>query len=570
MTDPVQQRWKVLDDVRKITPDQEPDRINLKEYWKILWRKKFLLIIPVAISMAIALVGVRYLTPVYQSSTVISAERNRAFSGSVDRYIAEDGGNTRNRRYLSMVRAEINSSSFMESVIDRLGLINAAASRGYFEENVSSTGGISPEDRLRRELIGLLGDKIEVSSPAPGFYRIGVFDTDPDNAHVLAEEITEAYLDAQQRQKIAGIRQAGAFSNEQLAIYREKLDASEKELARLDAELRRSDLENNPVNAGNINAAKVRMKNLKAEVGKNRITLNRIRTRLTSIFEMIPSSREVAENERVQSIENQLSARGDERILANMAGESGLAEIDRQIESLWDELRTRIGSIVREEYSEVSSEYYPIITEYFYQQYKLQYFVAKMNKLEGYVEQYENDLERRPMLQRKYERVKREVENNRTIYQAFLESKTSAQISEAVQSSKLGLNFEVIERAKKPISPVKPNKMKVIVIALMFGCAAGVGAILVSEYIDDSFRTVEQVESILQLPVLGTIPKTVDHFQWERKELGRKVLVWIVSIFIFASVISGAIYFYANSLKASRLGFKISETLRGRNADEGR
>lgn len=560
-----------MDNVKKITPEQNPERINLKEYWKIVWRKKFLLIVPAVLSLLIAVFGVRYLTPVYQSSTVISAERDRVISGTMDRYIAEDGGrNTRNRRYLSMVRAEINSSSFLEGVIEELGLIEAAEARGYFQGRESREGDVSPEDRLRRELTSLLVDKIQVTSPAPGFYRIGVLDTDPDNAFIMADEITEAYLETQQRQKIAGIREAGAFSNEQLAIYREKLDASEKELARLEAELNRTDLGDNPVNGSNINAARVRMKNLKAEVGKNRITLSRIRNRLTSIFEMIPTSRRIVENERVQSIENQLSARGDERILAVMGGETGLSEIDRQIKNLWDELRTRIGSIVREEYSDISDEYHPIITEYYFQQYKLQHFRSRMNKLEGYIEQYENDMERRPMLQRQYDRVRREVENNRAIYQAFLESKTSAQISEAVQSSKLGLKFEVVEKARKPLSPVKPNKLKVIVIALMFGCAAGTGAMLVSEYIDDSFRSVEEVEKVLQLPVLGTIPKTVDQFQWERKELGRKVLVWIVSIFIFASVISGAIYFYANSLKASRLGFNISETIKGGNIEEGR
>ena len=554
-----------VENIRKITPEPDSERINLKEYWKILWRKKWFLIIPAVLSLMITVFGVRYLTPVYESYTVISAERNRVISGSVDRYISEDNGrNNRNRRYLSMVRAEIGSGNFLETVIEKMGLLEIAAYRGSFSAGKNIKEIIPLEERIKRRLIGILGNKINVTSPAPGYFRIGVLDTDPENAYILASEITEAYLDSQQRKKIKGIRQAGTFSDEQLAIYREKLDASEKELARLEAELGSNDLGNNPVNSNNINSAKVRLNNLKAEVGKNRITLNRIRTRLTSIFEMLPSSRQIKESDRVESIENQLLARGDERILSSIAsGTVGIEEIDSEIEALWKELRTRIGSIVREEYSEVSSEYHPIITEYFYQQYKLQYLRDKMKKLEGYIDKYENDLKRRPMLQREYERIRHEVDNNRTIYQAFLESKTSAQISEAVQSSKLGLNFEIIEKARKPISPIKPDKIKVIIISLMFGLGIGTGAILISEYVDDSFRTVEEVERVLQIPVLGTIPKTVEQFQWERKEMGRKILIWIVSIFLFTTLISGAIYFYANSLKSSRLGFKISETIKG-------
>jgi len=553
-----------VENIRKITPETDSERVNLKEYWKIFWRKKWFLIIPAILSIVITVFGVRYLTPVYESYTVISAERNRVISGSVDRYISEDNGrDNRNRRYLSMVRAEISSGNFLETVIERMGLLDIAAYRGFSARNTTDEI-ISVEERIKRNLIGILANKIHITSPAPGYFRIAVLDTDPENAYILSSEITEAYLDSQQRKKIKGIRQAGAFSNEQLAIYREKLEASEKELARLEAELRSNDLGNNPVNSNNINSAKVRLNNLKAEVGKNRITLNRIRTRLTSIFEMLPSSGQIKESDRVESIENQLIARGDERILASLAsGTVGINEIDSEIEDLWRELRTRIGSIVREEYSEVSDEYHPIITEYFFQQYKLQYFQAKMNKLKGYIEQYENDLERRPMLQREYERIRHEVESNRTIYQAFLESKTSAQISEAVQTSKLGLNFDIIEKARKPISPIKPDKFKVIIISLMFGLGIGMGAILISEYIDDSFRTVEEVERVLQLPVLGTIPKTIEQFQWERKEMGRKVLIWIISIFLLTTLISGAIYFYAKSLKSSRLGFKISETIKG-------
>lgn len=554
-----------MENIRKITPEPDSERINLKEYWKILWRKKWFLIIPAVLSIMITVFGVRYLTPVYESYTVISADRSRVISGSVDRYISEDNvRDNRNRRYLSMVRAEISSGSFLETVIERMGLLDIAANRGFSTIRNNKNDIISVEERAKRNLIGILANKINVTSPAPGYFRIAVLDTDPENAYILVSEITESYLDSQQRKKIKGIRQAGAFSNEQLAIYREKLESSEKELARLEAELRSNDLGNNPVNSTNINSAKVRLNNLKAEVGKNRITLDRIRTRLTSLFEMLPSSRQVKESDRVESIENQLIARGDERILASLAsGTVEIDDIDSEIEALWKELRTRIGSIVREEYSDVSNEYHPIITEYFYQQYKLQYFQAKMNKLKRYIEQFENDLERRPMLQREYERIRHEVENNRTIYQAFLESKTSAQISEAVQSSKLGLNFDIIEKARKPISPIKPDKIKVIIISLMFGLGIGTGAILISEYIDDSFRTVEEVERVLQLPVLGTIPKTIEQFQWERKEMGRKVLIWIVSIFLLTTLISGAIYFYANSLKSSRLGFKISETIKG-------
>ena len=159
-------------------------------------------------------------------------------------------------------------------------------------------------------------------------------------------------------------------------------------------------------------------------------------------------------------------------------------------------------------------------------------------------------------------KLQREVDNNRTIQQAFIESKASAQISEAVQSTNLGLNLNIVEKAQRPIAPVKPDIMQIILMSLLFGGVCGLGTILITEYMDDSFRSVEEVQRVMELPVIGTIPKTMDRFPWEKKDWGRKILIWIVGLFLFISLISGAIYFYANTLKSSGLGIKISEELK--------
>ena len=163
------------------------------------------------------------------------------------------------------------------------------------------------------------------------------------------------------------------------------------------------------------------------------------------------------------------------------------------------------------------------------------------------------------MLEREFNRLMHEVETNRAIYQAFIESKTSAQISEAVQSTNLGVRINIVEKAERSLTPVKPDKIKIILLALIFGIASGLGAILITEYMDDSFRSVDEVERILKIPVLGTVPKTVSHFTWERKKQGKIVLLWIVGLFLFVSIVSGALYIYARSLKATSIGVELHE-----------
>ncbi len=550
-----------MENVRKVVPDQDRERVDIKGYWKVIWRKKYYLLVPLLLSAFISGFGVRYLTPVFKSSTVLSLETESTFSSSVDHYINEEQNTRdfRNRQYLSMITAKLKSNSFLKEVISDLGLMNTVNAGRLVRKLDEGGSGVSPTERVQRYFINILNGKIEISSPASGFYEIGVLDTDPGNAYVLAKKISEKYLEVQQKQKLEAIRRAGAFSDEQLAIYREKLEASEKELARVENEISSSISPSNPVDEANINMARIKEKNLDAEFGRTRIALKGIRSRLSTIFDMVPSSKEVSGDEEVINIENRLTANGDQKILAELDGQTDTESLENQTESMWESLRRRISKVVREEYSDISAEYHPVIAEYFYQRSRLDHYQSMRNTVRRYIRQYENNMARKPVLEKELERLRREVENNRAIHQAFLESKASAQISEAVQSTNLGLNLNIIETAQRPIKPVKPDKLKIVLVSVVFGIICGFGALLVTEYMDDSFKSIEEVERVMQLPVLGTIPKTVPQFAWEKKKWGKRFLFWIIGLFLFVSIISGAIYFYARTLSSSGLGVKITE-----------
>lgn len=54
-------------------------------------------------------------------------------------------------------------------------------------------------------------------------------------------------------------------------------------------------------------------------------------------------------------------------------------------------------------------------------------------------------------------------------------------------------------------SPVKPNKMLNMAIALVVGLMAGVGLAFLLEYLDNTVKTEQDIERLLELPVLGSI-----------------------------------------------------------------
>lgn len=71
-------------------------------------------------------------------------------------------------------------------------------------------------------------------------------------------------------------------------------------------------------------------------------------------------------------------------------------------------------------------------------------------------------------------------------------------------------NVKVIEEVRTPEQPVSPNKKLNIAIAFLLGLMISVGLSFLIEFMDNTFKTKEQVENILELPVIGVIPNDIN------------------------------------------------------------
>lgn len=67
-------------------------------------------------------------------------------------------------------------------------------------------------------------------------------------------------------------------------------------------------------------------------------------------------------------------------------------------------------------------------------------------------------------------------------------------------------NVQVIQKPQLPEHPVSPNKKLNILIAFVLGLMVGVGIVLLLEYLDNTFKSREELEKTLDLPIIGAIP----------------------------------------------------------------
>ena len=101
-----------------------------------------------------------------------------------------------------------------------------------------------------------------------------------------------------------------------------------------------------------------------------------------------------------------------------------------------------------------------------------------------------------------YSVLKRDAEANRQLYQDLLQRLKEAGVSAGLRSS----NIRVVDIARTPTSPIKPNVPRNIELGLVLGLSLGIGLAFTLESLDTSIRTMEEINAISTLPALGTIP----------------------------------------------------------------
>lgn len=85
----------------------------------------------------------------------------------------------------------------------------------------------------------------------------------------------------------------------------------------------------------------------------------------------------------------------------------------------------------------------------------------------------------------------------------------SSVTNEFIRSSKELIpngNVKIIESVKVPENPVSPNKKMYVGIGFLVGLLVSVGLSFLLEFMDNTFKSREQMEEFLGLPVLGAIP----------------------------------------------------------------
>jgi succinoglycan biosynthesis transport protein ExoP len=102
-----------------------------------------------------------------------------------------------------------------------------------------------------------------------------------------------------------------------------------------------------------------------------------------------------------------------------------------------------------------------------------------------------------------YNILKREAEGNKALYDGLMTKFKETAISQSLRSS----NIRVVDPAMIPSTPARPAKARNVTLAFLVGLVGGIGLALFREYLDNTVKTPDDVETLARLPSLAVVPQ---------------------------------------------------------------
>ncbi|MCS6287499.1 MAG: lipopolysaccharide biosynthesis protein [Nitrospira sp.] len=220
--------------------------------------------------------------------------------------------------------------------------------------------------------------------------------------------------------------------------------------------------------------------------------------------------RETGANPETEEVAKQLiDARARQATLADRLGENhpDVLQTQRTILALERELR-RIGtgagnkSMQRPE----NPAYINIQAQLNSVNSSLQALKTSRTTVKQRLQDYAKRIERTPVLEPDYLTLARDRDTSSQKYQDIRSRLLEAKVSEGLEVQRKGERFSLIDPPGLPESPEKPNRKAIVLLGFILALAGGAGAAALTEHLDHSIRTPEQLVRVSQAFPLAFIP----------------------------------------------------------------
>jgi polysaccharide chain length determinant protein (PEP-CTERM system associated) len=136
----------------------------------------------------------------------------------------------------------------------------------------------------------------------------------------------------------------------------------------------------------------------------------------------------------------------------------------------------------------------------------------------------------------------RDYETIQGIYTSLLEKREASKLAANVERQQIGEQFKILDPARLPERPYSPHRLRIIAMGAVLGLGLGLAVIGFFEYRDSTFKTEDDVQRVLQLPVLAMVPMMAS--DRELRVQRRRRLAVALGVVVMAAGSAAAVVFW--------------------------
>ncbi|RJP72353.1 MAG: hypothetical protein C4532_06265 [Candidatus Abyssobacteria bacterium SURF_17] len=491
------------------------NQLDVQKYLDVFHKYKWHGLIPACIVMLILFAGSVFLPKIYESSCLIEIDR-----GTIENPFRSDRERVPSLgEHLSAFSQNALRWDVLSRIIDAVGpeaiLQNGDVyNLGKLKKTLGLGDGATNDDQesqpKREAVVGYLKKEVQFRQRPPQFLVISYRGTRSDVNSKILNTLVSVLIEEKIKAEVNMAGRNYEFIKSEMETYRQELEQAETHLKEF-KEKHISELPNN------INVHLAQLTNDRSELLACELEMKELTTRVRYIDEEMKKQSEliVSEirreanpmitvlNQRIVDMEVELT-----RLRTNYTElHPRVIELKGQIEDLKKQRDGVDESTLDTQTSMLNPVHQQLAQDKQNALVRLEVLKSRMANLQKRIVENEKKVENVPAQEQQLLTLTRNYEVNAQIYNMFLQKLEEVRIQEKLATEQKGKeSFKVLEYARATTTPVAPDRVRVMGFIALAGIATCIGVILLLNYFDDSFKSVEEAKEFLQKPLMGTVP----------------------------------------------------------------
>ncbi len=495
------------------------------EYVGMVWKNKWLVVIPtIAVALAVAWV-VRYLPNVYESESLLIV-RPATISSSLVSRLSESDLLFR----INSINQEVLSRSSLEPLIRRYGLYKEELARGASIESLV--------ERMQGQDVNVQIDRSR--DDMPNAFNIRFQSQDRNAARSVTEALASKFVNAQITAAQSQSNQTASFFEQQVSETKAQLDAIDnRRLTFMLGSLGQLPDELGPL-TGRLTGLYEQQKGYMTEAGRMRDAIAAIETnintlatvreqQISDVYEAVGDLKNTQAYATLLSRRSQLRAELQEMLTTLkpknpdvVSKREQVADIDREIKEMLNSQNQRVEQRRKELRDRVDPQAATLRLQLQSYQNEARRQQVQLAQTNAQIAELERRVNAVPGVKVALEGMDREYNTLKVLYDDLLAKANQARVSAAANADSQGEAIQVIDAASLPEEPVKPQRALFYLFGVLLGLGVGVAFVAAREVPRlMTVQNAEDAEHYTNLPVLVSMPEILTKGELRRARLRR-------------------------------------------------